>query len=539
MSLFELSRLRVRFPTGRSSEPLTVVEDFSFSVEEGKTLAVVGESGSGKTVSLLAATGLLDGAEISGEVRFRGKNLLSLGQSESRKILGEGIGFVFQDPGSNLHPFRRIGAQIGEAIRAHHRVGGAELRSRIAEMLGEVGLGGDPRIPRAYPAELSGGQRQRVMIAIAVANRPSLIIADEPTTALDAGVQAGVLRLFRQLQQRHGTALVFVSHDLAVTESIADDIVVVRHGHVVERGSRERIYRAPEEPYTRELLAASALHAFSTHPRRTAAFPPEGATPVLEVDSLAKSYRVGQRRRTVIQDVGFSIRPGEILALVGESGSGKSTIGRIVAGLQYADTGTVRLDGNVFPTAAADGIPPLANTIRSLVQLVFQDPYTSLNPRRTVAQTIASAAALRPDAGREATAARVAEVAERTRIDPELLSRHPRVLSGGQRQRVAIARALFPSPRLLVADEALSALDVTTQREIILLLQELQRDGLAILLITHDLGVVSSVADSAVVLGPDGVEEQGDVADILAMPRSVYARRLLDAVPRLGAGAGA
>ncbi|MGO2658388.1 MAG: ATP-binding cassette domain-containing protein [Mycetocola reblochoni] len=534
MTLFELSHLSVEFPAADGTT-VPAVSDVSLAVDAGRTVAVVGESGSGKTVSLLAATGLLDGAVVGGSARFDGVELNGLEPRRRRALLGARIGFVFQDPASNLHPFKRVGAQIAEAVRVHRRGSRAEVAARVASLLADVGLDGEARIARAYPAELSGGQRQRIMIAIAIANDPALIIADEPTTALDASVQASVLRLFRRIQESHGTAIVLVSHDLGVAGALADDIVVVRDGRVVESGEARGLVSAPGDPYTRELVLAAQLHALPaggvapSHRRRG-----DDGAPVLRVSGLAKSYRAGRRRRPVVDGIGFDVAAGSITALVGESGAGKSTVGRIAAGLQYADAGVVEIAGVRLPTAVADGVPPLSPQLRAEVQLVFQDPYTSLNPRKTVAETIATARAVRPEWGHATVRSRVREVAAQARLDPGLLDRRPHELSGGQRQRTAIARALFPRPRLLVADEALSALDVTTQRQVILLLEELRdTQDLAILLITHDLGVVATVADAVVVLGPEGQEEAGEVDRVFGSPRSAYTRLLLDAVPRL------
>ncbi|MGO2665389.1 ATP-binding cassette domain-containing protein, partial [Mycetocola reblochoni] len=472
MTLFELSHLSVEFPAADGTT-VPAVSDVSLAVDAGRTVAVVGESGSGKTVSLLAATGLLDGAVVGGSARFDGVELNGLEPRRRRALLGARIGFVFQDPASNLHPFKRVGAQIAEAVRVHRRGSRAEVAARVASLLADVGLDGEARIARAYPAELSGGQRQRIMIAIAIANDPALIIADEPTTALDASVQASVLRLFRRIQESHGTAIVLVSHDLGVAGALADDIVVVRDGRVVESGEARGLVSAPGDPYTRELVLAAQLHALPaggvapSHRRRG-----DDGAPVLRVSGLAKSYRAGRRRRPVVDGIGFDVAAGSITALVGESGAGKSTVGRIAAGLQYADAGVVEIAGVRLPTAVADGVPPLSPQLRAEVQLVFQDPYTSLNPRKTVAETIATARAVRPEWGHATVRSRVREVAAQARLDPGLLDRRPHELSGGQRQRTAIARALFPRPRLLVADEALSALDVTTQRQVILLLEE-------------------------------------------------------------------
>ncbi|MDF3338115.1 ABC transporter ATP-binding protein [Mycolicibacterium septicum] len=541
MTLFDVTDLAVTIHTGnraRGRRVVQVVEQISFSVEPGQTAAIVGESGSGKSVSLLAATRLLGPrAEVAGSVRFAGRDLLRMPDKELRRILGKDIGFVFQDPQSNLHPFKTIGTQIDEVLRIHTRTRRAQRRERVEELLDEVGIIGSSDAYHSYPAEFSGGMRQRAMIAMAIALNPALIIADEPTTALDVSVQAGILSLLKRLQREHGTAILFVSHDLGVVHEIADTVTVVKDGRVVESGPRERIYEQPQEQYTRDLLAASLLHTVDTEHLARPAEPGHPTEPLLTVRGLRKSYptRSRRERRTVVDALDFTVNPGEIVGLVGESGSGKSTVGRIIAGLQYADSGEIMLSGVRFPTGSGDGVPALPGAARRDVQLVFQDPYSSLNPRRTVGRSVAEPLrAQRVD--ETAIAARVHRAADDARLSRSLLDRYPAELSGGQRQRAAIARALVLQPRLIVADEALSSLDVTTQSEIISLVLQLAREQqTAFLFITHDLGVVSSIADQVIVLGPDGVQEVGATSEVFANPRSAYTRTLLGAIPRLKA----
>ena len=540
MPLFEIDDLTVSFPTsGRSSESAAapVVRGLRLEVDRGETVAIVGESGSGKSVSLLAATRLLAGADVTGSVRFDGRDLLGLSERELRRVLGRQIGFVFQDPQSNLHPFKTIGAQIDEVLRVHTKQRKAQRRKRVEELLAEVGIPRPHEAYDGYPAQFSGGMRQRVMIAIAIALNPALIIADEPTTALDVGVQASILALLTRLQDDYGTAIVFVSHDLAVVHSIADTVLVIRDGVVVESGPRERIYTDPQHPYTRDLLDASRLHSLDPAVLPDTS-PVESRPPLLEVDGLVASYPTRRSgRRTVVDDLSFTIAPGEIVGLVGESGSGKSTIGRIVAGLQYADSGVITLAGHRFPTGVRSGIPALDTDARGAVQLIFQDPYASLNPRRRIRDAIAE-----PLRTRRVDPTRidrlVAGAAARAQLPEDLLDRLPAHLSGGQRQRVAIARALVVGPQLIVADEALSALDVTTGREIISLLVASARDAdTAILFITHDLGVVAGIAHRVIVLDPDGHAEIGDTRTVFTDPASEYTRRLLAAVPQIEARA--
>ncbi|MFN6543031.1 dipeptide ABC transporter ATP-binding protein [Mycolicibacterium nivoides] len=541
MTLFDVTDLAVTLHTGnraRGRRAVRAVERISFSVEPGQTAAIVGESGSGKSVSLLAATRLLGPqAEVTGSVRFAGHDLLGLREKVLRRILGKDIGFVFQDPQSNLHPFKTIGHQIDEVLRIHTRTGRGQRRRRVEELLDEVGIADPSGAFSSYPAEFSGGMRQRAMIAMAIALNPALLIADEPTTALDVSVQADILSLLKRLQREHGTAILFVSHDLGVVHEIADTVTVVKDGRVVESGPRERIYEQPQEQYTRDLLSASLLHTVDTGHLARAVEPAGSAEPLLSVRGLRKSYptRSRRERRTVVDALDFTIGPAEIVGLVGESGSGKSTVGRIVAGLQYADSGEITLSGARFPTGFGDGVPALPPAARRDVQLVFQDPYSSLNPRRTVARSLAEP--LRAQQVDEAAiAARVRRAADDAKLSRSLLDRYPAELSGGQRQRAAIARALVLQPRLIVADEALSSLDVTTQSEIISLIRQLVREQhTAFLFITHDLGVVSSIAHRVIVLGPDGVQESGVTSEVFANPRSAYTRKLLDAIPRLKA----
>ncbi|WP_029112865.1 ABC transporter ATP-binding protein [Mycobacterium sp. URHB0044] len=538
MTLFDVTDLAVNIHTGnraRGRQIVPAVRSFSFSVDRGQTLAIVGESGSGKSASLLAATQLLNtDAEVTGSVRFDGHDLLGMSPKALRRIRGKDIGFVFQDPQSNLHPFKTVGKQIEEVFRVHRAATRRETRKRVENLLDEVGITDPAQAYRSYPAELSGGMRQRVMIAIAIALNPALIIADEPTTALDVSVQAGIIALLRRLQHEHGTAIVFVSHDLGVVAEIADEVVVVKDGVVVESGPRQRIYADPREAYTRELLVASRVHSVD---RLAAPRPPADSSrgPLLRVRGLRKSYRArhGRARRQVIDGLDFTIEPGEVVGLVGESGSGKSTVGRIVAGLQYADSGEITLSDVTFPTGLGDGIPTLPAAVRRTVQMIFQDPYSSLHPRRTVEASLA-APLLAQHVDRSEIPRRFAQAAADARVDSDLLPRYPAELSGGQRQRVAIARALVLEPALIVADEPLSSLDVTTQAEILSLIEDLVRDKrTAFLFITHDLGVVSSIAQRVVVLGPEGVEEIGTTAEVFGNPQSAYTRRLLGAVPRL------
>ncbi len=531
MTAFEVRDLVVSFGAGaRRSE---VVRGISFSVDAGRTLAIVGESGSGKSVALLAATGLLPpGATVTGSVVCQQREILGLPAGRLRALRGAGMGYVFQDPSSNLHPLKTVGRQIAEAISVHQRMPKAALRARVIELLDEVGIKDPARRVHDYPHQFSGGMRQRVMIAIAIAMNPAVIIADEPTTALDVTVQASILRLLKRLQQRHGTALVFVTHDLAVVSEIADDITVMRHGVVVESGPAEQVQNAPAHVYTRELLAASR-HAPA--PASSALQPVSTAAPLLVVDRITRSFRqpgwFAKRSAPVLHDVSFDLHEGEILGLVGESGSGKSTIGRIVAALDRPDSGSVTLGAQRY---AVPGTGPLKLSpgLRAAVQVIFQDPYGTLNPRQRVRTILSEPFINNTRLGASEIAERVAELMQRVALPAELLDRFPAHLSGGQRQRVAIGRAMALQPRVVVADEPVSALDSSTQRKIVELLRSIRAtERVSFLFISHDLGVVGELCDRVLVLEAGRVVEAGPAASVLANPQHPYTRKLVASIP--------
>ncbi|NPD14869.1 ABC transporter ATP-binding protein [Xinfangfangia sp. D13-10-4-6] len=514
--LFEIRNLSVRFP----GQGEAAVKGISLRVSPGETLALVGESGSGKSVSLLAATGLVPGAaQIGGEVLFGGRDLLRLPPHQMRALRGARIGYVFQDPQSNLHPYKSVYTQIAEAILAHAprpRPARAALRARVTALLTEVGIRNAGARLDDLPWQFSGGMRQRVMIAMALALEPSLLIADEPTTALDVTVQAQILALLKEQQARRGLAVIFVSHDLAVVSDIADRILVMQQGEVVEEGPAPEVLRRPRHPYARRLLAAAGL-AHGTHSTPADAPAPD-APPLLSLDRLSRSFG----RNEVLREVSLDIAPAEIYGLVGESGSGKTTLGRIVAGLDRPDRGRMRLDG-------ADLSQPFTRAQRFAVQVVFQDPYASLNPHRRIGAILSE---ILVRAGEGDPISGVADLLRSVRLDPALAGRLPGQLSGGQRQRVAIARALAMRPKLIVADEPVSALDITTQAEILQLLARLRDErGLSILLITHDLGVVARHCNRVGVLQRGVLVEHGPVAPVFTAPRHDYTRALLAAVP--------
>jgi peptide/nickel transport system ATP-binding protein len=531
VTIFEVTDLSVAF--GRKRHLREVVSGVSFSVSAGETLAVVGESGSGKSLSLLGATGLLPrGAHVRGSARFCNTQLIGAPAETLRRLRGADIGFVFQDPLSNLHPLKTIGNQLAEAITTHRPLRGASLRARLVALLDEVGIREGARRLHDYPHQFSGGMRQRVMVAMAIALNPGLIIADEPTTALDVTVQAGILRLLKRLQETHGTALIFVSHDLGVVSDIADRVAVMRAGKVVETATATTLYTSPSHSYTQALLDA-ARHGGGDG--REGITLPAAAVPRVAATGLVRHFRdAAGGRRTVLQDISFTIGAGEILGLVGESGSGKSTIGRILAGLDLPDEGSVSLDHVVYATPGR-GRPHLSPLLRRQIQVVFQDPYSSLNPHRRVEAILAEPLIIRGGLTRDVIAARVAAAAARVHLPKALLGRLPAQLSGGQRQRVAIARALMLDPTVIIADEPVSALDVTTQRQIVALFAELRTSlGLSILFISHDLGIVADLCDRVLVLEGGHIVEAGETAAVFRAPAAAYTRALLAAIPGRG-----
>lgn len=518
MSVFSVDHLRVRFGG------VQAVRGVSFGVESGRTLAIVGESGSGKSASLLGATGLLPGsASVEGNVLHRGQEILGLPDSDLRRLRGPQIGFVFQDPLSNLHPLKTIGDQIGEAISVHQRITRRQKHERVLALLDDVGIA-DPQARFSdYPRHLSGGMRQRVMIAIAIALDPGLIIADEPTTALDVTVQAAILDLLKRLQEEHGTALIFVSHDLAVVSDIADDVVVMRDGLVVEKAPADDIYLRPRQDYTRELLGAARLGG----PKSYAVQRDRQATrPLLDVQAVARSFG----SRPVLDDVSFTIGEAEIVGLVGESGSGKSTIGRLIAGLDRPNAGRISLKGRDYSQPGSGCVLP--GDLRRSIQVVFQDPYASLNPRRRIEAILADPFVIHGTVDKAELREKVKQLVADVELPHDVLDRLPSQLSGGQRQRVAIARAIALRPSLIVADEPVSALDITTQAKVIRLFARLRdKLGVSFLFISHDLGVIGELCDRVVVLEKGQIVEVGQTQRVFERPAHAYTRRLLVSIP--------
>lgn len=513
-----------------------VVHGVDLQLRAGQCLALVGESGSGKSVTARTLVGLTGaGAHVQAQrLAFAGQDLRQFDERAWQRLRGEHIGFVMQDALGSLDPLRRVGAEIEEPLLLHTDLAAEQRRLRVLELLRQVGVPEPEVRARQYPWQLSGGLRQRALIASAIACQPRLLIADEPTTALDATVQAQILDLLEQLRERDNS-LLMVSHDLAVVARLADWVAVMRHGVVVEQGSVEQILQDPQDPYTQRLLSAARAVHFKRPAAPALALVENGVDEqpvVLEARGLSKAF-VGPdgRLRQVLDDVSLQLRAGQTLGVVGESGSGKSTLGRILLGLERPEQGSLQLAGQDWLALSA----AQQRQARQGIQVVFQDPQASFDPRYTVLRVLAEALA-HAGVPRALQRTEAAALLERVQLPVGLLDRRPLELSGGQRQRIAIARALAMKPRVLVLDEPVSALDVSVQARILALLAELKAElNLACLFISHDLGVVEQVSDHVLVMQGGRVVEQGAAAQVLGQPRQAYTRALLDAVPHLPA----
>jgi peptide/nickel transport system ATP-binding protein len=527
--LVEVDRLSVAF-----GDAAPVVSDVSFTIAPGECLALVGESGSGKSVTARSLIGLAGHGARTAATRlaFAGDDLLGYSERDWRALRGRRVGFVLQDALGSLDPLRTVGAEIEEPLRAAGGLTRAERRERAVELLRAVHVPEPELRARQHPRQLSGGLRQRALIAAAIANDPALLIADEPTTALDAAVQAQILELLRDLRSRDG-ALIVVSHDLAVVAQLADRIAVMRHGRIVEQGSAAAILGEPRHEYTRALVeAAAAIHGARPRVAATpaAVVPLTPAAPLLAAEGVSKTYPGADRRpRTVVSEVSLALYEGETIGLVGASGSGKTTLTRMLLGLEAPDAGHVRWSGDDWRD-----VPARERCARRRnVQVIFQDPLASFDPRYTVRRVLDEPLALRGVARGERQD-RAAALLRLVRLDAGLLSRRPIELSGGQRQRVAIARALALEPRALICDEPVSALDVSVQAEVLALLDDLKaRLGLACLFISHDLGVVRRVSDRIAVMHEGRLVEDGPADRLFAAPAHPYTRALLAAIPSL------
>ncbi|MEH6795747.1 MAG: ABC transporter ATP-binding protein [Rhodococcus sp. (in: high G+C Gram-positive bacteria)] len=529
-SALSVKSLSVTFLTDAGE--VDAVTEVSFEVYPGEVLAVVGESGSGKSVSVRSAIGLLpDTARVEGHVVLGGQDVTTLSNKAWAQLRGNKISMVFQEPGSALDPLFTIGYQIVEALRAHTRDDGKRMsakdaRTRAVELLTMVGLPSPEQRFSYYPHELSGGQKQRVMIAIAISCEAKVIIADEPTTALDVTVQAEILELLRDLKDRLGCAIVLITHSMGVVSDLADRVVVMQNGRVVEEAPVAQLFDAPADDYTKKLLAAVPTLAAVESDKTV----DTSGEPVLDVSRLVVQFSggVGSPAFRAVDDVSLTIHRGETLGLVGESGSGKSTIGRCVAALQKPTSGSVTVMGQNIAGVSERKLKPL----RKRFGFVFQDPSASLNPRLTVGQCIAEPMIVHKYGSKDAIAARTTELLDAVQLPSGTDKRYPHELSGGQRQRVSLARALVLGPDLVVADEPTSALDVSVQAAVLDLFEALQREfGFACLFISHDLAVVDRVAHRVVVLRGGGIVEQGTPWKILRSPEADYTKKLLAAIP--------
>ncbi|MFF2405615.1 dipeptide ABC transporter ATP-binding protein [Streptomyces sp. NPDC058092] len=521
MSLVEVSDLSISFGDVRA------VEKLSFSLEAGGALGVVGESGSGKSASAYALLGLHrgTGARVGGSIRVAGVDVNAADDAELRGLRGAKAAMVFQDPLSSLDPYYAVGDQIAQVYRVHNRASRRVARARAVEVLDRVGIPDAVRRSRSRPHEFSGGMRQRALIAMALACEPQLLIADEPTTALDVTVQAQILDLLHHLRHETGMGLLLVTHDVGVAAESVDEVLVMQSGRAVERGPVGEVLVAPREPYTRALLAA-----VPRIPARTAASDGkpaaagggasvegaahDGSEPLVEAADVRQVFGRGTSALAAVDGVSLTVRRGETLGIVGESGSGKTTLGRMLVGLLEPTSGRL--------------------TRRARVQMVFQDPVSSLNPRRSIGESVADPLRASGERDEAVIRARVRDLLKRVGLAPEQYDRYPHEFSGGQRQRVGIARALAAEPELIVCDEAVSALDVTTQAQVTALLAQLQRElGLALVFIAHDLAVVRQVSDRVAVMRRGRIVEEGDVDQVYGDPQDPYTRQLLAAVPAL------
>lgn len=521
----EVTDLRVTF-----DYPRPAVAGISLRVDRGQIVALVGESGSGKTMTARAAIGLLpDTAQATGSVRVGGLEVLNRPERDLNSIRGNEVAMVFQEPQTALNPVRTVGWQLSQAVRTHQKVSRAAARRRVVELLTLVEIP-EPNVRvDYYPHQLSGGQKQRVVIALALANDPVLLLADEPTTSLDVSVQRDILDLLLRLRDRTNAGILLITHNLGVVADIADHVVVVQLGEVVEEAEVHALFAHPTQPYTRSLLAAVPRLPDGADTPATPS-PTPAVNPVLEVESVTVTHpgRLGSKPLVALSDVSVTVAPGEVVGVVGESGSGKTTLGRTIGGLLPLTTGHIRIDGQDISTIPRAQL----RAIRRKVAFVPQDPTASLDPRFTVGESIREPLEIQGIGDRAARHRRVAELLTAVHLPPSFASRLPHELSGGQRQRVALARALSAEPSLLIADEPTSALDVSVQARVLELFEELQQEfGFAAVFISHDLAVVEQVADRVIVLRNGRVVESGAARAVLTAPTDAYTEALINAVP--------
>jgi len=524
--------LSVRLPKGGDRD--YAIEDVSFDVLPGEIVCIVGESGSGKSVTAQAVMGLLPKRDLqvtAGETLLGGEDAAKATPQRLRQLRGTRMGMIFQEPMTALNPVMRVGDQIAEVLEIHTDLDGAGRRQKVLDIMRAVRLPDVDTLIDVYPHQLSGGQRQRIMIAAALVLDPALLIADEPTTALDVTTQAQILKLVKDMQGRRSTGVMFITHDFGVVSEIADRVIVMQHGRIVEQGRREQVLSQPRAAYTQMLIRS--VPSLSPPARSPATGPVALAT-----EGLCKTYGGGgffQRRVRVVKaadQVSFEIRKGETLGIVGESGSGKSTVARCIARLVEPTSGDIRIGGDNVARMRESALRPL----RRRIQIVFQDPYRSLNPRRTVGSSIVEGPM---NFGLDSDKAwnRARDLMRLVGLSPDALGRYPHQFSGGQRQRICIARALAMEPELLIADEAVSALDVSVQAQVLKLLDDVRRRfNLAVLFITHDLRVAAQVCDRIAVMQRGVIVEEGPTAEVFAKPQHAYTKSLFEAAPGRGFG---
>ena len=523
MALLSVDNLSVSFVTRNGTNK--AVDNVSFSVEERQITAIIGESGSGKSVSCYAMLGLVPsppGRIDGGTALFQGQDLLALSEAELRAIRGRDIAMIFQDPMTCLNPFMKIGDQLIEPLTLHKGLAKGPAREQAVALLDEVGIRDPQAAMNAFPHEFSGGMRQRVMIAMALINEPKLLIADEPTTALDVTIQAQILKLIAELQTKRDIGVLFISHDLAVVSDIADQIVVMEKGNVVERGEPKAIFESPQHPYTQKLLAA-----IPSGEKAADAVAPD---PLIRIDNLRTWFTptAGAEPVKAVDDVSIEIHRGEVLGLVGESGSGKSTLGRSILRLVPITDGKITFEGTEL--SALEG--RTLKQFRHRMQMIFQDPHASLNPRMTVYDTLAEPLLLHGLVNKSGLDQAIRELMDNVGLARAFVRKYPHEFSGGQRQRIAIGRALATRPEFIVADEPVSALDVTIQAQILDLLADLTKEyGLTMLFISHDLAVIRQIADRIAVMYHGKLVEEGSTAQVFGSPREDYTRSLLAAIP--------
>lgn len=539
-TLLEVEGLQTSFGTGERA--FRAVDDISFRLEQDKTLVLLGESGCGKSVTALSIMRLLPVAAriTGGRVQLRGTNLFDVPEYAMRGIRGGRIAMIFQEPQTSLNPVLNVGMQIGETLRQHKGLKGRARRARTLELLDAVGIPEPERRIDEYPHQFSGGMKQRIMIAIALAAEPELLIADEPTTALDVTIQAQVLKLLKDLQSRTGMGILFITHDLGVAYEMGDDIAVMYGGKIVENRARDPFFQNPEHPYSQKLFDAIPTKEKRDRERGAGWKTPDGKS-LLKVEELKVHFPIkrGVFKHTVghvraVDGVSLEIKEGETVAVVGESGSGKTTLGKGILQLLRPTDGSVIFNGHDLLELDARAL----RRQRSDIQLVFQDPYSSMNPRMMITDIIQEGMIAQGVGGdRTQRLRRVDELLQQVGLEPQHKYRYPHEFSGGQRQRICIARALAVEPRLIICDEPTSALDVSVQAQILQLLGDLQRQlGVAYLFITHNISVVEYLAHYVAVMYKGKIVEQGEVDDVLYSPRHEYTRQLLSAVPRVGSG---